>query len=397
VVVVLSTMVREVMSDSASIHDCALYNAVATLYADRVTPTVGVLRRRVAELYSTEISCIELEFRVEGIERLVTCGEPKNRSVCIIGEAEDFVDPLDASDPYPASVWKQLKATIDHVFMKDPSTTWSGGRYGCARTLHKCNFLSDYSLGEVAHIVQLAISQKILGYVGGSVVPFAASLLAKNNRRGLKVSTGKNVRTLTIEDIKRAVAKILAREGPTDLSRMTGLIEYGTHMSLDLSVFGCTKISDLLRSDALAEVCCLRFVRDNQLSVCPAPVAICPPSPPRPIAVYETPTGACETPSPVKRVTFESISPSKTTRGRRGGVRATQKKRAAMLSTSDYTQRCGALAALAKVEAPLELDVEKTFICVRVANNQVDEASMSLPKNFFSTAKSFFAKSAETA
>merc|ERR1719463_671464 len=53
-----------------------------------------------------------------------------------------------------------------------------GGRYSCAQALQSRNllFMQGRSLGQVCHIVQLAISQKrLLGYLNGAVVPYAHS------------------------------------------------------------------------------------------------------------------------------------------------------------------------------------------------------------------------------
>merc|ERR1719369_2120864 len=53
-----------------------------------------------------------------------------------------------------------------------------GGRYSCAQMLvgRDLPFLQGFSLGQVCHFVQLAISKrKILGYLDGSVVPYAFS------------------------------------------------------------------------------------------------------------------------------------------------------------------------------------------------------------------------------
>merc|ERR1740138_554608 len=53
-----------------------------------------------------------------------------------------------------------------------------GGRYSCAQALlaRDLPFLRGRSLGQVCHIVQLAISQKkILGYLNGAVVPYVRS------------------------------------------------------------------------------------------------------------------------------------------------------------------------------------------------------------------------------
>merc|ERR1719409_1927228 len=53
-----------------------------------------------------------------------------------------------------------------------------GGRYACAEALVKMHldFLRQFSLGQVCHLVQLAIThRKVLGYLQGNVVSYVRS------------------------------------------------------------------------------------------------------------------------------------------------------------------------------------------------------------------------------
>merc|ERR1719162_2178099 len=53
-----------------------------------------------------------------------------------------------------------------------------GGRYVCARGFISRNlpFLEGYSLGQVCHVVQIAMTtRKLLGYRSGAIVPYKES------------------------------------------------------------------------------------------------------------------------------------------------------------------------------------------------------------------------------
>merc|ERR1719284_1152453 len=72
-----------------------------------------------------------------------------------------WIDIDSPNDPYDEELWKNLANFLDGEH------TFAGGRYGMARELMQRNlpFLKEHKLGEVCHIVQLAIqSRKLIVY-----------------------------------------------------------------------------------------------------------------------------------------------------------------------------------------------------------------------------------------
>jgi hypothetical protein len=153
-----------------------LIHAVATLVQDQVRPTIGVLRRRVEELSHRRIECTEIEALVEadacGISGLHLEGAKGSLCVDIHTVPPPFyVDPMDPTDPFPPVIWAALNCEVGRATIIQKS--WSGGRYGCGRALKaELPELQPYSLGQVQHLVQLAIKKKILGYQGGALAPY---------------------------------------------------------------------------------------------------------------------------------------------------------------------------------------------------------------------------------
>merc|ERR1719450_630616 len=108
-----------------------------------------------------------------------------------------FVDAYSPVDVYPAEMWQGAAAYF--AGLEGESMVLPGRRYSCAQALvaRGLPFLQGRSLGQVSHIVQLAISQKkLLGYLNGAVVPYGRSQsmlkeqCAKRQRPCASVSKG---------------------------------------------------------------------------------------------------------------------------------------------------------------------------------------------------------------
>merc|ERR1719284_1453766 len=98
-----------------------------------------------------------------------------------------------------------------------------GGRYSCAQVLMQRGlpFLAGRTLGQVIHIVQLAISQKkLLGYLNGTIVPYAHSqsmvkeTCAARGRPCNSGARGKNIATWDM--VHECLQEIIRDMGPTD-------------------------------------------------------------------------------------------------------------------------------------------------------------------------------------
>jgi hypothetical protein len=170
-----------------------LIHAVSTLVQDQVKPSIGVLRRRVEELSNRRIECSEIEALVKsdvyGISGLRLEGSKGSLAVEINTVPPPYyVDPMDPTDPYPAIIWAALNCEVGRATIIERS--WSGGRYGCAVSLkEELGELQLYSLGQVQHLVQLAIKKKILGYQGGALAPYVFSNEAKKKMAKSKTAT----------------------------------------------------------------------------------------------------------------------------------------------------------------------------------------------------------------
>lgn len=75
---------------------------------------------------------------------------------------QGFVDPL-GPDVYPEEMWIQLAAYLQTLTYQNEDNGWfQGGRYGAAKELRlrELPFLKERSLGELSHIVQLALTNE---------------------------------------------------------------------------------------------------------------------------------------------------------------------------------------------------------------------------------------------
>ena len=167
-----------------------LYRAVSTLAEDQVPLAVGVVLARIFELWNRRVERSEIENLVgqenSGLRLLGARGSLR------VGINADpppvFVDPMDPNDPFPANIWAAVTLEVGRATTE--RRYWSGGRYGCARALKGELFeLQAYSLGQVQHLVQLAITKKILGYQGGALGPYPFSTKARNATMSTKDAT----------------------------------------------------------------------------------------------------------------------------------------------------------------------------------------------------------------
>jgi len=159
-----------------------MLKVVSSLYSDEVCPSMGVIRRRVAEGYGVDISCAAIETCLQNQPWVKLSGVLKNRIAILVGRNATFVDPQDPQDVYPAAMWTEFASVLN--VMAAQGIQWKGGRYSCAKKFRsKVPFLQTCSLGHAIHVVQLAIDRKLIGYVaGGSLVPYAMCDMAKKDK-----------------------------------------------------------------------------------------------------------------------------------------------------------------------------------------------------------------------
>jgi len=168
---------------------------IESLYVDKLKPFGRILRKRVAERHvqihlkeqhpfmpgsATELPDVDIKHLkglCEDSEQLeIAPEEGGDWSATFRGRAQVFVDIYSPADDYSPETWQAARAYF--ASLPESEALLPGGRYSCAQALvqRELPFLSGFTLGEVCHLVQLAISKhKILGYCNGAVVPYSRS------------------------------------------------------------------------------------------------------------------------------------------------------------------------------------------------------------------------------
>jgi len=251
-----------------------VFSSIETLYKDELKPYGRILRKRLVERAIEKKGCSNVDVDIQDVKDLCMACFPKlcvhaeeggEWSVTIGGRKSCFVDVYSPNDNYPTDLWERAAVYFDGV--QESIMVLPGGRYSCAQALMACQlpFLAGRSLGQVSHIVQLAISQKkMLGYLNGAVVPYKYSQsMVKEKcaerqrpcmgsmRRAKKLATWDNVRTCLQQVLKSCVAD----SGFIPLSNVKRLFRSKCRLELSETALGHSKLSELLQDDRLSDVC----------------------------------------------------------------------------------------------------------------------------------------------
>jgi len=273
--------------------------AVQTLYAERVRPYGRLVRKRLVERAMSK-GCVDVNINIADLKEQCR----KYRSLEIIETDNDWcsllrepgrhalsswmlVDVYSPLDPYPQSMWEAFQAYLEGLgeeMMRMP-----GGRYACAKELLARNlyFLRGRTLGEVCHMVQLAISQRhILGYLNGCIVPFrmSQSLLKEGcakQKRPVQSVSAEGHAIATWDDVKESLGEIVQttlRNGASmPLANVKRMFRSRYHLVLSETSLGYPKLSALLRDPEMSAICSLRL-EGNVYKVFAPDVPLVPPT-----------------------------------------------------------------------------------------------------------------------
>ncbi|CAE7025022.1 unnamed protein product [Symbiodinium natans] len=141
-----------------------LISTLESLYQDRIKPMANYIKGRLKERSVPDIIVKSFEDLYTQHPDLFDVQNPKSGEETTIyfhkppAWFKGWVDIDSPDDPYDETMWKELAKFLDGEH------TFAGGRYGMARELMQRNlpFLANHSLGEVCHIVQLAIQHRRL-------------------------------------------------------------------------------------------------------------------------------------------------------------------------------------------------------------------------------------------
>merc|ERR1740121_733974 len=215
-------------------------------------------------------TCPQLELQPE---------DGREFSVTLVGRPRQFLDACSPHDLYPPEMW--LDAATYFKNLSKEEMYLPGGRYACARVLvaRGLPFLAGCSLGQVCHIVQLAISQKrILGYLEGQLVPYIHSeewvkeqcafhqqpICSKEGANSLPVASW--------EDARRGLLQLLESEsspelGVVTLSNVKRLFRSRFQIELSETALGHSRLFDLFHDVRFRDVCIVQAHRNGQLLV----------------------------------------------------------------------------------------------------------------------------------
>lgn len=283
----------EAIVAASEIHfsDAEVYAAVESLYDDRLRPYGRIIRKRLVEIaraagfdaveeadgkqlrdFCESCSGFHMEYEANG-----------EWSALLVNRSQDFVDVYDGDDNYPESLWIAAEEYFHSLKQKADETDISlpGGRYSSARALQNRSlpFLEGFSLGEICHITQLAISKRrLLGYREGAVVPYDMSTsmvkrrCAEQQRPISKTSAGDNNLEIIADwdQARECLRKILDSAQVVPLSNIKRICRSTYKLDFSETALGYAKLSDLLHDQRLHDICEVRL-QERGYVVLPAP------------------------------------------------------------------------------------------------------------------------------
>lgn len=193
------------------------------------------------------------------------CVETKDSrdwSVFICNRERAFVDVYSPIDTFHPDLWRAAAAYFEGLDTAD--MTLPGGRYSCAKTLasRSLSFLAGLSLGQISHVVQLAISQKrILGYLNGAVVPYGRSQSKIKDdaaKHGAQVGSASGLKLADWNLLLHGMKEILANSSTAEhlsLSTIKRIFRSRFQAELSETALGHAKLSNLMQDPRLQSIC----------------------------------------------------------------------------------------------------------------------------------------------
>jgi hypothetical protein len=273
----------------------AVLIALNSLYDDELKPNLGLLRRRLKELYDVLLPVQDLReiiHRLADAKILHVEGDSKEPVLMLTSRpAGSLIDPTDPSEPYDQEIFQRMRVMMDAASASDPPRLYKGGRYGMAQQLRSVEMpeLRSFSLGRVCHLVQRAIDKKIVGYKkGGSLVPYRLSdSLLKSTAEANDLLLESDLPAIkTMAELRAVLTKLWMnpkhRKG-LPLSRVKDEIRQSAKHSLSEQLLGFGKLSQLLTAPELEGSCNLSHEYDDVLLYPPFLGAANEGSPERPL------------------------------------------------------------------------------------------------------------------
>jgi hypothetical protein len=268
-----------------------LSNAVWSLYEDQIKPYGRILKKRLAEmavangLGHIEVDPYQLRQTCKSYAWFSVQDESAGEWVCLLpGMPDAFVDATDPTDLYPPHLWTSFSAYLDALAQgNEGNSTMPGGRYACAQELasRQLYFFAGYKLGQICHIVQLAISQKnYLGYSEGCLVPYCMSQSMVKQQRAAQqkpIASRGSRPFATWPKVREVLQYILhnawiQKEHCIPLSNVKRIFRSQYKVELSETSLGYSKLSELLRDAFVSDLCIVELQRTGYVMI-PRPEA----------------------------------------------------------------------------------------------------------------------------
>jgi len=278
--------------------------SIESLYVDQLKPFGRILRKRIAERFVSQGHVTAGSYgiaptaaqttRGDGSEYLpdvdmkhlqAVCGDCRTLHVepeeggdwsAVFRDCEPtFVNVHSPDDTYPEELWSEAAAYFEGLVGDD--MVLPGGRYSCAQALvaRDLSFLHGCSLGQLCHVVQLAISKrKLLGYSHGAVVPYSRSQSMVKEKcavyqqpcanstepgsSGMALATW-DVARQCLQEILDGAAEPGQGAATIPLSNVKRLFRSRYQTELSETALGHSKLSELIQDERFADICTVQL------------------------------------------------------------------------------------------------------------------------------------------
>lgn len=244
-----------------------LVSTLESLYEDRIKPMANYVKGRLKERSTPEplvkgfVELYQQHPDVFLVQQPPPGSQADEVTIFFVTEPSWFKGWIDidaADDPYDEVLWAEFAKFLDGELM------FAGGRYGMARELMKRNllFLAAYSLGEVCHMVQLAIQhRKLIVYHRKMLKPIQSVICPSSPGGGATAAGAQGEEIKDMDDLCMVLFRMLIHHPQgIRLCRMKQMIKHEYCRTLTEMAFQCTKLIELFNQEPLAAT----FVLDTE-------------------------------------------------------------------------------------------------------------------------------------
>mmetsp|Transcript_16876 Transcript_16876/g.39241 ORF Transcript_16876/g.39241 Transcript_16876/m.39241 type:complete len:663 (-) Transcript_16876:65-2053(-) len=241
-----------------------LQSVLESLYEDRIKPMTNYVKGRLKERSCPEAvvkSFVDLYAEQRDLFIVQRPSHSDEEAIIfLVTEPSWFKGWLDIDspeDPYDQALWAEFANFLNGEH------TFAGGRYGMARELMQRNlpFLKGLSLGEVCHIVQLAIQHRRLIVYHRKMLKPIQAVLQQPTPVAAPGAPETSEEITDMDDLCMVLFRMLWHHpSGLRLCRLKQMIKHEFNRKLSEMSFQCTKLIELFSQEPLKDT----FVLDTE-------------------------------------------------------------------------------------------------------------------------------------